>query len=220
MGMETLTWTDIWYMLAQVQRRRADHPVNMVAKHRYEPRRFQVYLELPRRSTGESVGRLALWVRGDSPVATARARALDILGVHDLDAYLTVDGKVVEGEGQELVVVAGGGSRVTVQQRVRGGAARAALPRPPGTTSSGAEAAVALEPRERPREVPTMIFQDPLDTRLASQLKTLVGAAKAHIDDFVGVVAGLLFKVERVEESLRGDAAALRDQAGKVIQDM
>ena len=154
------------------------------------------------------------------PVAAARARALDILGVHDLDAYLTVDGKVVEGEGQELVVVAGGGSRVTVQQRVRGGAARAALPRPPGTTSSGAEAAVALEPRERPREVPTMIFQDPLDTRLASQLKTLVGAAKAHIDDFVGVVAGLLFKVERVEESLRGDAAALRDQAGKVIQDM
>ena len=75
--------------------------------------RFKVRLELPRRSTGEGVDQFILWARGDSPVATVRARALDVLGAHDLDVYLTVDGKVDEDEGQEVVAAAGGGSRIT-----------------------------------------------------------------------------------------------------------
>ena len=72
--------------------------------------RFKVRLELPRTSTGDGVDQFVLWVRGDSPVAAARARALDVLGAHDLDVYLTVDGKVVEDERQQLAAVAGSGS--------------------------------------------------------------------------------------------------------------
>ena len=46
------------------------------------------------------MGRLALWARGDSLAASVRAQALGSLGAHDLDLYLTVDGKVVEDEEQ------------------------------------------------------------------------------------------------------------------------
>ena len=74
-------------------------------------------------------------------------------------------------------------------------------------------------PRECPREFPTMVFQEPFYERLSAQLTLLAGATKAYIDDLGGAMASLLLKVERVEESLRGDTAALRDQAGKVIQD-
>ena len=147
---------------------------------------------------------------------------MDFLGAHDLDVYLTVDGRVVEDEGQELAVVAGGGSRITVQPRLRGGALRAALPRPPGAISSGSEATTipVLEPREWPQPFPVMVFQDPLDARLASQLTTLAGATKAYADHLAGAVTELLAKVEIVGESLRDDTAALRDQAGRVIQCM
>ena len=126
--------------------------------------RFKVRLELPRTSTG-GVDQFVLWVRGDSPVAAVRARALDVLGARDLDVYLTVDGQVVEDERQQPAVVAGGGSRITVQPRLRGGALRAALPRPPGTASSGSEAAALSvpQPREWPQPFPAMVFQDPLN---------------------------------------------------------
>ena len=178
--------------------------------------------ELPPRSTGDGVDQFALWVRGDSPVATVRARALDILGAHDLDVYLAVDGKVVEDERQQLAVVAGGGSRITVQPRLRGGALRAALPRPPGTTSSGSGAAAVLvsEPREWLQPFPAMVFQDQLDARLAFQLTALAGATKTYVDHLVEVVTELFSELESVGESLRDDTAALRDQAGRVIQGM
>jgi chromosome segregation ATPase len=65
-----------------------------------------------------------------------------------------------------------------------------------------------------------MVFQDPLDARLASQLTTLAGATKAYVDHIVGAVTELFAKVESVGESLRDDTAALRDQAGRVIQGM
>ena len=62
--------------MTQVQNRCAHHSVHMVAKLGCEARRFQVRLELTGTWTGESVGRLLLWARGGSPVATVRARAL------------------------------------------------------------------------------------------------------------------------------------------------
>jgi hypothetical protein len=60
--------------------------------------RFKVRLELTRRSTGEGVDQFILWVRGESLVATVCARALDVLGAHNFDLHLTVDGRVVEDE--------------------------------------------------------------------------------------------------------------------------
>ena len=63
--------------------------------------RFKVRLEIPQRSTGDSVDQFVLWVRGNSLVATARARTLDIFRRTRPDVYLTVDGKVVEDEWQQ-----------------------------------------------------------------------------------------------------------------------
>ncbi|MFM7979716.1 MAG: hypothetical protein ACKPKO_10405, partial [Candidatus Fonsibacter sp.] len=112
---------------------------------------------------GDGVDQFVLCVRGDRRVAAVRARALDILGARDLDVCLMVDGRVVEGEGAELAAVAGGGAGLLVNRA--------------GTGSEAAEI-VALEPREWPQPFPVMVFQDPGDARLASQLTTFAGATK------------------------------------------
>ena len=82
--------------------------------------RLQLVLELPF-TGGGGARQLTVFALGTSTIAALRFRAFDVLGVRDLDAYLTVDGKVVKDENMHLADLASHGSRVRLQPRLRGG---------------------------------------------------------------------------------------------------